>query len=89
MVLTTAVLFELIFVYTCRSKEPIFKIGIFSNKWLNYSIILSIILHLILLYTPLSIAFGVVPLGISDWLMILPFAFSGLIIFEIGKYLKK
>ncbi|MEN7982565.1 MAG: HAD-IC family P-type ATPase [Nanoarchaeota archaeon] len=89
IVLTTAVLFELLFVYTCRSKESLFKIGVFSNKWLNYSVIISIILHLILLYTPLSVAFGVIPLGIKDWLIIIPFAFSGLLIFEIGKILRK
>lgn len=89
MVLTTAVLFELFFVYTCRSKEPILKKGIFSNKWLNYAVLFSIILHLILIYTPLGIVFGVIPLTLKDWLIILPFAISGLIIFEIGKYLKK
>jgi Ca2+-transporting ATPase len=88
MVLTTAVLFELFFVYTCRSKKLLGK-DIFSNKWLNYAVIVSIALHLILLYTPLAIAFKVVPLGISDWLMVLPFAISGLIIFEVGKFVKE
>lgn len=87
IILTTAVFFELFFVYTCRSKKFLSK-KIFSNKWLNYSIIFSIILHLILLYTPLAIAFKVVPLSIKDWLMILPFAISGLILFEGWKIVK-
>ncbi len=88
MVLTTAVLFELFFVYTCRSKSLLGK-NIFSNKWLNFAVIFSVALHLILLYTPLAIAFNVVPLGILDWLMILPFAISGLIVFESWKFIKK
>jgi len=89
MVLTTGILFELFFIYTCRSKKPLLKIGIFSNKWLNYAIIFALAAQFILLYTPLATAFGVVPLTIQNWLFILPFAVSGLIIFEIGKYFKK
>lgn len=89
LVLTTAILFELLFVYTCRSKKPLWNLGIFSNKWLNYAVLLSISLHLILLYTPLANVFGVVPLSLSNWLFILPFAVSGLIIFEIGKFVKR
>lgn len=88
IILTTAVLFELFFVYTCRSKKFLGK-NIFSNKWLNYSIIFSIVLHLILLYTPLATAFKVIPLGIMDWLIILPFAISGLIIFEGMKLVRE
>lgn len=87
LVLTTAVLFELFFVYTCRSKKLLGK-NIFSNKWLNYAVLISIILHLILLYTPLAIAFKVVPLGLNEWLMIFPFAISGLIVFEGFKVIK-
>ncbi|MCW8966207.1 MAG: cation-translocating P-type ATPase C-terminal domain-containing protein, partial [Candidatus Pacearchaeota archaeon] len=88
MVLTTAVLFELIFVYTCRSDKPLYKIGFFSNKWLNFSVLFSLTLHLILIYSPLNNAFGVVALGIKDWFMILPFAFVGLIVFEGWKIVR-
>jgi Ca2+-transporting ATPase len=88
IVLTTAILFELFFVYTCRSKKPVLKIGIFKNKWMNYAVIFSVILHLILLYTPLSVFFGVVPLSLNDWILIFPFAISGLVLFEGMKYLK-
>ncbi|MFH1326687.1 MAG: cation-transporting P-type ATPase [archaeon] len=89
LVLTTAIFFELLFVYTCRSNKPLTKIGIFSNKWLNYSIILSFILHFVLLYTPLGSLFGVVPLAFKDWFFILPFAFSGVVVFESWKYFKE
>jgi len=88
MVLTTGILFELFFVYTCRSKKPLTEIGIFSNKWLNYAIILSLILQIALIYTPLALIFGIAALSFNQWLLILPFAVSGLILFEIGKYIK-
>ncbi len=89
MILTTAIFFELSFIYSCRSKKPLLEIGIFSNKWLNYAILFSITLHLILIYTPLANLFGIVPLSFKDWIFILPFALSGLIIFELGKYIKR
>lgn len=88
LVLTTAIMFELFFVYTCRSNKPLFGNGIFSNKWLNLAVLVSVGMHLILLYTPLAGLFGVVSLTLMDWLFVLPFALSGLLIFEIGKYIK-
>ena len=88
MVLTTGILFELFFIYTCRSKKPLLEIGIFSNKWLNYSIVFSLIAQFILLYTPLANIFGVTALSFYEWLFIFPFALSGLIIFELAKYIR-
>jgi P-type Ca2+ transporter type 2C len=88
LVLTTAILYELLFVYTCRSNELIFKKGIFSNKWINYAVLISLAFHIILLYTPLNFFFSVVPLSFADWLLIIPFAISGIVIFEVGKYFK-
>jgi len=85
IVLTTVILFEMFFVYTCRSDKSLFKIGIFSNKWLNYSVLFSIFLHFILLYTPLANVFGVVPLTLKEWIFILPFALSGVVVFEVKK----
>ncbi|MBT4376488.1 cation-transporting P-type ATPase [archaeon] len=87
--LTTAIIYELLFVYVCRSKQPLKKIGAFSNKWLNYAVLFSFALHLVLLYTPLRNLFGVVPLTLNSWLMIIPFAISGIVIFEVAKLVMK
>lgn len=88
LVLTTVILFELFFVYTCRSNQPLTKIGIFSNKWLNYAVLVSLGLQLLLVYTALGSFFSIVPLTLVDWLYMLPFSISGLVIFEIAKYFK-
>jgi len=87
-VLTTAIMFELFFVYACRSNRSLFKIGIFSNKWMNYSVLFSIALHLILLYTPIATFFNIVPLTLKDWMFVLPFSASGLLVFEIEKVVR-
>ena len=89
IVWTTAILFELLFVYSCRSGKSLFEIGIFSNKWLNYSVLFSIILHLIIIYTPLAKIFSATSLNITDWLLITPFAIFGLVTFEITKIIRK
>ena len=89
MVVTTGIVFELSFIYVCRSKKPLKEIGIFSNKWLNIAFLTGILLHLALLYTPLALAFKVVPLTLNNWLFILPFGISGLILFEVGKYIRR
>jgi P-type Ca2+ transporter type 2C len=88
LVLTVAIVYELLFVYTCRSNLSLHKIGIFSNKWLNIAVIGSFLLHLILLYTSVGNFFSLVPLTINNWLFILPFAISGLIVFEVAKMFK-
>ncbi len=88
-VMVTGIMFELLFVYSCRSNTPLLKKGIFSNKWLNYAVLFSILANIVLLYTPLAGIFKLVPLALSDWLFILPFAVSGLVVFEIVKYCKK
>jgi len=89
MVLTTGILFELFFVYTCRSDKSLTKIGIFSNKWLNYSIFIALGLHLILLYSFVGVYFDLVKLTLRDWLFVLPFGFSGLFIFEFVKFFRR
>ena len=89
IVLTTAILYELFFVYTCRSDKSLLDVGIFSNKWMNYAILISILLHLLLIYSPLGALFGVIPLSLTDWLLVLPFALFGLFVFEAGKYVKR
>jgi Ca2+-transporting ATPase len=88
IVLTTAIFYELFFVYTVRSNFSLTKIGIFSNKWINYAVLFSIGLQFILLYTPLGKFFQIVPLSINDWFLVLPLAITGVLVFEIGKYIK-
>jgi len=86
--LTTVVLFEIFFVFTCRTNKPIQKIGFFSNKFLIFAVISSIILQMIALYSPLNMVLHLNPLGIKEWPIILGLSFSGLILFEIVKNIK-
>ncbi len=74
---TSLVILELMEVYPIRSR---YGTPTFSNKWLIAAIIVSIMAHLMILYTPLNTYFGVTPLGIKSWEMI----GVGIIIFGIA-----
>ena len=88
MALMTAIFFELTFAFSRRSdKLPLYKVGILSNKWLVRAVLAAVVLQIIMLYTPLSTAFKVVPLGIVEWVIVLGLASTGFVIFEAKKVL--
>jgi len=73
MAATTGFVFEMLFVFNCKSKSSVFKSKF--NKYIIYAILASLVLHLLVLYTPLNVLFSFIPLSIFDWLKIL--ALSG------------
>ena len=69
-----------------NSKKSIFKIGLFSNKYLIGAIIIGIMLQLVVITIPfLANAFGVHNLSLSEWGIVLIFALIPLIVNEIIK----
>jgi Ca2+-transporting ATPase len=65
---------ELLRAFTARSEYyPLTKIGIFKNHWMNYAVLVSLILILAVVYIPfLQGVFNTQPLGYQQWLQILP-----------------
>ncbi|MAG52373.1 MAG: ATPase [Nanoarchaeota archaeon] len=88
MALTVSILYQMFFVFTCRSEQSLFKIGFFSNRKLLYAVAITIAGHLVLMYSSLNKIFKMVPLSLNDWITVIIFASSGLIIFEIYKLLR-
>jgi len=68
MVFTGIVLYEFVRIWVIRKQE---KLKFFSNKWLILALGISILLQLTVVYSPLNKFFGVVPLGIFGWGVIL------------------
>lgn len=89
MVLTTSILFQMFFVFTCRSDKSLFEKGLLTNKWLIVAVSASILLHLFLIYGPLGFAFSVAPLSIFDLSKVAIISISGLLIFEIVKLVRR
>jgi len=82
MIFTSTVLFELFFVFNCRSEShSVFRKNPFGNRLLVLAVMLSLLCQLAVIYwRPLGDLFETVPLNGSDWLIILAMSLTGLLI---------
>lgn len=46
-----------------------FKIGLFSNKWVNYALAISVLIQIVIIETPLSSFFSFEPVNLFDFLL--------------------
>jgi Ca2+-transporting ATPase len=88
MAFVTLALSELPIAYTSRSERyPLFKLGVFSNKWMQRAVSLSVALILAVIYVPiLQEAFDTVALTPNDWLILLPLIVIPASVAEISKF---
>ncbi len=56
---------QLIHIFDARSNNTIYRRNPLSNKWVIYAVILSGLLNLALLYTPLSVIFGLTAIKLN------------------------
>ncbi len=85
---STLILFELFRAYSSRSQKA-FALNFFSNRWLNLAALVSIGLQALVIYTPLHIAFKVVPLMVQDWAYVVLLASAGFFGLELFKLFKR
>ncbi|MBU2263869.1 HAD-IC family P-type ATPase [Patescibacteria group bacterium] len=85
--LTILAVFQWFNVWNCRSEEKsLFQINPLTNKFLVSATLIVICLQLLVVYNPvLQKIMHTVPLGLSDWLIIIPVASSIIIVEEIRK----
>jgi len=86
---TAVVLIELAIAISCRSlKYPIFKVGVFKNKFLWLAVFSSFALQLSVLYVPqLHEVFDVTYPELMDWVTALIFMAVTFASIEVGKFL--
>ena len=86
MAFTTLVMFQMFNVLNCKSEDKsLFKVGIFSNMWLIGAIILSALLQVAVIHTPLSFFLKTTPLTLTDWVYVILVASTVLIAVELLK----
>lgn len=87
MIIIFIVFAELLRAYTCRSlRESIFRMGIFSNQWMQKATGISIVATLIVAHTPgLMGAFGMEYLDGTSWALVLCFSIIPAIVDEVTK----
>jgi Ca2+-transporting ATPase len=79
---------ELFRAYTARSERyPLFGIGVFGNKWMQWAVLMSLLVLLATVYIPglNTTVFGNVPLGLRDWLVVFPLMLVPAIAAETNK----
>ncbi len=85
MAFTVLACSQLVQAYNMRSDRSLFKIGAFSNKTLNISVLISFVLMAVVLFTPARIVFGLVLLTPKLYLIALGLILTPLVVMEIGK----
>jgi len=90
MAFVTLVMSELFRAYTARSERyPLFKLGLFTNKWMQYAIGFSVFLLLIVVYVPIPAIneiFNTTPITLSEWVVMIPLILLPSVVAEIWKW---
>jgi nucleotide-binding universal stress UspA family protein len=78
---------ELLRAFTARSEyHSIFSIGVTSNRWMVWAVAVSFALVLTVVYVPFfQPFFDTVPLGLDDWMLMLPFFIASPVAMELLK----
>ena len=89
IVLMMMILFELVNAFNNRSdRHSLFKVGFFRNRWLNWAVLFSLILAIMVIIFPvLNTAFHVTPISVMDWLIVSAAALTILPVTEITKWI--
>ncbi|MBM4462541.1 MAG: calcium-transporting P-type ATPase, PMR1-type [Chloroflexi bacterium] len=85
----TLIMLRLANAFNCRSASTsVFRIGLFSNKWLVYACASSFLLMLAAIYVPfLQVALKTAPLTLGDWIVVVGVGSTVLIAVEIAKFI--
>ena len=87
MAFVTLSLSELLRAYTARSERySLFRIGVLTNRNMNYAVLVSAVLLLAVVYIPiLNEIFDTVPLDLSEWKYVFPLLLVPSIVAELTK----
>lgn len=78
---------QVVQAYNMRSDHSLFRVGFFGNRTLNLAALVSTALVLVVLFTPVSIAFGIIQLPAKMYLTGLVLSLIPLVVMECGKLL--
>ncbi|MDQ3239282.1 MAG: cation-transporting P-type ATPase [bacterium] len=87
--LVTLIFLEIANAFSFRSfRLPVIGRGLFVNKYLPLASVISIFATVLIIYTPLNLAFETVPLELWHWALALVVALIGILVFDILKVFK-
>jgi cation-transporting ATPase F len=82
---------EIFYLFNCRSlRYSMFRLGVFSNRWLILGVTAMAGLQMLLTYSPsMNRLFGTAPIGITEWVLILTGGFIIYILVGFEKWLRR
>ena len=88
MAFATLSISELLRAYTSRSERySLLAIGIFTNKWMQWAVLSSLAVLMVIIYLPLlEPIFGTTLLTVQDWLVMLPLILVPSVAAELNKW---
>jgi Ca2+-transporting ATPase len=75
MIVTSSIVFEMFLAFNSKAHKSVFKSPM--NKYLIYAVLVSIGLHMLVIYTPINSLFYFVHLSMYEWLQVIGISFIG------------
>ncbi|MCX6740411.1 MAG: HAD-IC family P-type ATPase [Candidatus Parcubacteria bacterium] len=87
LIFTSIVISSLIYSFSCKSlRQPIWRIKLWSNKYLIIAVLAAFIAQLVIIYTPaIQNIFALKAIVFSDWLIVIGIAVVKIFAIELGK----
>src|SRR6185369_2385213 len=82
---------EIFYLFNCRSlRRSMFRIGLFSNRWVPAGVGLTVLLQLLFTYMPaMNSAFGSRPIALKEWGVIIAASSIVFCVIECEKWIRR
>ena len=82
------VMIEVLYLFNCRSlTQSMFRVGVFSNRWMVAGVVAMVLLQLLFTYAPfMNDLFLTAPTSLADWARVLGVSLLGYLVVELEKW---
>ncbi len=87
----TVIMVDIFYLLNCRSlTHSVFRIGVFSNRWVIVGIAAMVLLQILFTYAPfLNAVLSSAPLSLGAWARIVAVGFAGYLLVELEKWVRR
>ena len=90
MAFFTLALSQVVHSFNMRSEKSLFKTGLFGNKNLNLAVLCSLLMVILVVFTPVKTFFGIITLPVYYYLISIVFSLIPVLVMEGYKaFIKK
>ena len=86
LALTSTIVFQMLLALSTRTRGSVFRHSLFKNLWMLAAVSFSLILHAVLLLTPVGKIFSVTRIPVDLWIDFLGATLAAFLLFELMKW---